>query len=107
MTSSDTSGGHARDRSTNDPEELGGTSSRAGMGGLGSTGDPGGQATSEATAVPECSACTALLVTVLVAACGWLALDRRQDRSVLADRGRPEHQHPPAHVIGHRLGVGQ
>ena len=62
MTSSDTSDGHARDRSTNYPEglggadtgagagnlggtgagDLGGTGSGAGMGGLGSTGDPGG-----------------------------------------------------------------
>jgi hypothetical protein len=62
MASSDTSGDHARDRSTNDPEglggadtgagagnlggtgagDLGGTGSGAGMGGLGSTGDPGG-----------------------------------------------------------------
>jgi hypothetical protein len=42
MTSSDTSGGHACDRSTNDPEGLGGTSSRPDMGGLGGTGDPGG-----------------------------------------------------------------
>jgi hypothetical protein len=62
MTSSDTSGDHARDRSTNDSQglggadtgagagnlggtgagDLGGTGSGAGMGGLGSTGDPGG-----------------------------------------------------------------
>jgi hypothetical protein len=59
MTSSDTSGDQVRDRSTNDPEEMGGaipalapttwvhrgrrpgrTGSDAGMGGLGGTGDP-------------------------------------------------------------------
>lgn len=62
MTSSNASGGQGRDRSTNDPEgmggadtgagagnlggtgtgDLGGTGSGAGMGGLGSAGDPGG-----------------------------------------------------------------
>jgi hypothetical protein len=62
MTGSNTPDDHARDRSTDDPEglggadtgagagnlggtgagDLGGTGSGAGMGGLGSTGDPGG-----------------------------------------------------------------
>jgi hypothetical protein len=62
VTGSDTSGDHARDRSANDPEglggadtgagagnlggtgtgDLGGTGSGAGTGGLGGTGDPGG-----------------------------------------------------------------
>ena len=47
-----------------------------------------------------------MLVLAAVVA-GSLALRPVRGSSVVTDRGGPEHQHPPTHVVGHRRRVRQ